>query len=451
MDPELINDLTELNKLLHFENISIRNRLLSIEKDTKFINKIHENYYSNYPKIPNERCGNWYVPEFSTTSYFKSTDGHTNNWSFSTKRLNLHLLRIIIENNGILIIDSTRRGKKIPDSLSKTIPIWISIINKIINNSEFKDTFKTPKETVSKYENDRILDKLPEFYSNIEDFLDLIKSKVNEQEIKILKPFWIYPSCKEIPIFTGNEPFHPIIMISASEKFQDGENKINGFTYVQGAGDDHELWSNGLSPKIYYQNIEKFNNLINLNDNDVEKLINEIVNNEINKKSSIISNNNLLQFWNNDDIYRVNDLLYFGKINKNIEFKYDETNYSEFSKIIILDSSFNLLINENKNKKQDIIHIFKLDSNCKKSSKLLRFKLPEIINIVKTSMDKTLILCNNGEDLSIGVIICCLNINNNKLNLSKDSIRRDFIKLLDIRKLNPQRATLNSVNSYLLS
>lgn len=33
-------------------------------------------------------------------AYFKSTDGHTNNWSFNLRRPNLHLLPILIQSRG---------------------------------------------------------------------------------------------------------------------------------------------------------------------------------------------------------------------------------------------------------------------------------------------------------------------------------------------------------------
>lgn len=33
-------------------------------------------------------------------AYFKSTDGHFSNWSFNLRRANLHLLPLIVENNG---------------------------------------------------------------------------------------------------------------------------------------------------------------------------------------------------------------------------------------------------------------------------------------------------------------------------------------------------------------
>lgn len=33
-----------------------------------------------------------------------------------------------------MIVDSTRKGKRFPDSMSKTIPIWTCVLNRAIMN-----------------------------------------------------------------------------------------------------------------------------------------------------------------------------------------------------------------------------------------------------------------------------------------------------------------------------
>lgn len=80
--------------------LSIRNRLESIQHDAVFAREVADAY--GRPLIANERCGSWYIdPELKGGSaYFKSTDGHTGVWKFSSRRLNLHLLEIIGKNDG---------------------------------------------------------------------------------------------------------------------------------------------------------------------------------------------------------------------------------------------------------------------------------------------------------------------------------------------------------------
>lgn len=36
------------------------------------------------------------------------------------------------QKGGCIIVDSTRKGKKFPDSMSKTIPIWTCVLNRAV-------------------------------------------------------------------------------------------------------------------------------------------------------------------------------------------------------------------------------------------------------------------------------------------------------------------------------
>ena len=38
------------------------------------------------------------------------------------------------QRGGCIIVDSTRKGKRFPDSMSKTIPIWTCVLNRAILN-----------------------------------------------------------------------------------------------------------------------------------------------------------------------------------------------------------------------------------------------------------------------------------------------------------------------------
>ena len=69
---------------------SLYNALRSIYEDSIFVGEISQ-LWRDLPLLANLRCGLWYSPRFHSTCYFKSTDGHNNNWSFNTSRLNLHV------------------------------------------------------------------------------------------------------------------------------------------------------------------------------------------------------------------------------------------------------------------------------------------------------------------------------------------------------------------------
>ena len=84
-------------------NLSISNRLRSIRQDAIFVERVADAY--GLPLVANERCGSWYIrPDLKAASaYFKSTDGHTGQWRFSTRRLNVHLLGLIGAKNGCVV------------------------------------------------------------------------------------------------------------------------------------------------------------------------------------------------------------------------------------------------------------------------------------------------------------------------------------------------------------
>lgn len=75
--------------------LSITNRLNSITSDSRFAISVSEAY--KLPLVANERCGSWYIPpeRKGGSVYFKSTDGHMNEWSFNLRRLNLQLLDLV--------------------------------------------------------------------------------------------------------------------------------------------------------------------------------------------------------------------------------------------------------------------------------------------------------------------------------------------------------------------
>lgn len=49
--------------------------------------------------------------------------------------------------------------------------------------------------------------------------------------------------------------FCPVICVSASKSTL--ENRSGDYSYVQGSGDDHELWGRGLSPAVFWENKTK--------------------------------------------------------------------------------------------------------------------------------------------------------------------------------------------------
>ena len=90
----------------------LHNCVCSILADQQFVRDICRLY--QLPSFANLRCGLWYLPDAQQTCYFKSTDGHTGNWAFSTTRLNVHVAFEAARHGGCVIVDATKKGKLFP-------------------------------------------------------------------------------------------------------------------------------------------------------------------------------------------------------------------------------------------------------------------------------------------------------------------------------------------------
>lgn len=490
MDANVIFSLDGVKKELRKDDRSLKNRIASILLDNQFLESEVIPMFPRFPVIPNERCGIWYCDpkKYEKTCYFKSTDGHTNQWNFSTRRLNFHLLPLLKDHSGIIIVDSTRRGKKMPDALSKTIPIWCAVLNHLMlkskeNNIDYNNLLFTPNETVSLSERSSIIEKLPKLTEQLER-LKIFDGKTmyNDFKGKLLRPIWIYPGSDILEslkdIFTGEKiasewfigqdsNFIPIILCTVSFQAQDGAEKRNGFTYLQGAGDDHELWSNGLEPDLFWAYIDQFKQSQD-SDEEIERLVDKLVlkdkmNRRLNRDFSTITQS----FPNIETITKeiqlgvvIDGLLITKQLTYNL--------IDKFSQVIILSDTVTLQDDQLTDVKS--LKIYKLRSGSKKSSKELRIKLIEIDQSIKPLLEQgsnlikpILICCNTGEDMSIGVILMLLSKyytmdwqivpKDQTISISKSTIRQHLTQIishLQGRNVNPSRATLNSVNSYLM-
>ncbi|KAI9345608.1 tRNA A64-2'-O-ribosylphosphate transferase [Obelidium mucronatum] len=260
------------------------NRLRSIKLDAAFIDQIAARFPS-LKVIPNERCGLWYIDpskrSHGQSVYFKSTDGHFGIWNFSLKRLNLHLLSVISSDSGAIIVDSTRSGKRFPDSLSKTIPIWCCVINTAVAqfrkqnklsdslSEEWDTDFHSLPSLLSPSEHQQIQSRIDQLAALLLSTPSVDLSHISSLLLKPLRPLWIAPDTNyfcNIIESSGNGgfikkawadskefEFYPVICVNASELSHDGCQRKNGFYYVQGAADDHEMWGMGLTPDLFWR------------------------------------------------------------------------------------------------------------------------------------------------------------------------------------------------------
>lgn len=243
------------------ESLDAFNRLRSIHEDSQFVLEVASRY-PEYPLVANQRCGAWYADPSKASSefaYFKSTDGHFGQWTFNLRRANLDLLSILQVSGGIVIVDSTRNGKSMPDALSKTIPLWCAVINEAIRSRDQKtDSFweihgklYTPPTRVSSSEHQQMESLVPGLAQS------LLASSFDLPRLENpLRPFWV-----TVRSSTHGLPPDclPVICVSASKQVADGiERRATTYTYIQGAADDHESWSMGLTPSMFWANQEEF-------------------------------------------------------------------------------------------------------------------------------------------------------------------------------------------------
>ncbi|KAJ2851200.1 tRNA A64-2'-O-ribosylphosphate transferase [Coemansia brasiliensis] len=251
------SDIYELAKGLRKDSRSMYNRLRSIDEDSQFVTRVSQ-MLPAYPVVANERCGVWYVdPQLSAqTAYFKSTDGHANNWKFSLRRANTHIFPLLTSHSGVILVDSTRKGKSMPDSFSRTIPIWCAVWNNamaINRGMEWDSQVHTPPSIVSLSENEQMCKLIPQFTQQLL-LSDIDVGALTGQMKKPLRPVWITRDHRlAIPPDFTDASFYPIICVSASSTEESG----NGFMYVQGAADDHELWAEHLTPQLFWQHREQ--------------------------------------------------------------------------------------------------------------------------------------------------------------------------------------------------
>ncbi|GAA5969139.1 hypothetical protein JCM11641_007481 [Rhodosporidiobolus odoratus] len=248
------------------------NRLHSIEHDADFVHDEVAPAFPDFPVVANQRAGAWYVKpeEEKAHAYFKSTDGHTGEHSFNLRRANLALLPLIKQRQGIILVDSTRRGKRFPDALSKTIPTWCAVLNRarvlllppdtansIVPLETWQEEGKlfTSPQAVGRSEHSQIEKKIEGWAQ------DLAKSAYDRSSLLMLerplRPFFVSPAStltapQSAASFTST---YPVICCSASKLAEeaDGMERARGFSYVQGSGDDHEAWSKGLTPTIFWK------------------------------------------------------------------------------------------------------------------------------------------------------------------------------------------------------
>lgn len=256
-NPSLYANLGSLRK----SALSIPHRLNSVLADARFAKEISRSY--GLPLVANERCGSWYIDPVDKvgSAYFKSTDGHHGQWDFSLRRLNLQLFPVLDHYGGAVVVDSTRRGKNMPDSFSKTVPIWVAVLNRTL----FPELPLThclqhppPPNDLGPSEVSQIEARLDGFAQSFRS-LRLDMPKLREELKRPIRLTWSVNGCVDregLDVFDSEktdplQDCHTLVLCSASRRVRGAEASEGG--YIQGAGDDSEAWAHGLTSKAFWR------------------------------------------------------------------------------------------------------------------------------------------------------------------------------------------------------
>ncbi|OAL22651.1 hypothetical protein AYO22_07209 [Fonsecaea multimorphosa] len=388
--PSLYATLKSIRK----STLSIPNRLTSILADAKFVKTISQQY--NLPLVANERCGSWYIDPTDKigSTYFKSTDGHHGQWDFSPRRLNLQLLPILAAYGGAIVVDSTRRGKNLPDAFSKTVPIWAAVINKAL----FPEIPSAHRLQAPPPPNDLGPSEISQIEARLEGFtktftkLGLDLEHLRKQLGRPVRLTWVingYPGVERgdeanLPLSSSSsalEHSHNLVLCSASRRVRGAESSEAG--YIQGAGDDSEGWSHGLTAELFWGHRER---LMETPEDELPALIEALLEEENEERGTEIAVTRILP-------------------TSNI--------YIAVGSVTSLDG-FDLIVNCQGDEGGSMSKVLWLNChNGKLGSKDLREKLPGVISVISNQLckhpqSKILITCSTGKDLSVGVAVTIL-------------------------------------------
>jgi len=437
----LSNTLSSLKR----SRLSIKNRLSSISEDSAFVQDLWQNY--GLPLVANERAGSWYIPPElkAGSAYFKSTDGHQGQWKFSTRRLNLQLFPILIKYGGCIIVDSTRRGKSMPDALSKTIPVWCTVINRVLFPREhWSHELIVPNHIVGASEKAQIEPMLARFAEDLRA-LDLNNEDLAEKLCKPIRPSFVHWG-RKIDRIEMSPRYHQVVCCSASRR-EEGDD----IDYVQGAADDTENWSNGLTATVFWTHRDYL-----VEEQSEEELAARI--------ARVLAAEAVSRTANPPSVVQVTmnaTPMYIGTIG------------SFASSLVTPTESVDGMISCDFEETEPSVndeHRMMLCLKCstgKLGSRALRTELlriePWIRNLcAETPQPKILVICDTGTDLSVGVtlaVLCrffgadgAINVDGPVQQIDKVYIKQRLAKITEQYPVaNPSRATLQSVNAFLLA
>jgi tRNA A64-2'-O-ribosylphosphate transferase len=361
--------------------------------------------------------------------------------------LNLQLLSILGDHGGAVIIDSTRRGKNLPDAFSRTVPIWVAVINRVLF-PEFDNLHDLqtppPPDDLGQSEVSQIQSRLQGFAQAFTE-LGIDTLTLRERLRRPIRLSWAihgvfqagydgdYTS-SSYGSSDGMDNYNHLVLCSASRRVRGAETSEGG--YIQGAGDDSEAWSHGLTPDLFWRHQEE---LLATPEEDLQKLIQHLLNQG---REETDGSSEAIRIAPTSNLY-----LTKGRV--------------------IEATWFDLVISCEDKSSTSSDNLLELHCRSGKlGSKDLREKLAAVTSRVSTLLRKDaksriVVTCSTGKDLSVGVtvaLLCYLFEPNGSLRLclgppevDKHIVKQRLAWITNAKPdANPSRATLQAVNSFLM-
>ena len=327
-----------------------------------------------------------------------------------------------------------------PDALSKTVPIWIAILNRLLFPDHLDAAeLRTPEDVVSRSEHARIEDRLPGFVSEAES-LQLDKQSLRALlRGKPLEPLWVSPD-SVLPASISHRSDRNIVVLCTASGRTSSERSLSN--YVQGAADDSESWALGLDAATFWKHNDQ---LLSTSEDDLPALIQSLAGESntqaVSRKPVLIKPTTNIWISNNAAA---------------------ESYYAEFDFIVSCsEPPIESLVQKMKSR-----YVRLTCTAGKVGSRQLRAELHKLQSLLRdlSSSSKILVTCISGRDLAVGVALAliCLCCSEDGALRSSDSqipapgLNKATIKhrlswiMVSMPDAAPSRATLQSVNAFLL-
>lgn len=329
-----------------------------------------------------------------------------------------------------------------PDALSKTVGIWIVILNRLLfPDRTDSHELMTPNEVVSDSEHSQMEERLDRFVEEARG-LDLNLEELRGKVEKPMCPYWVTPatSLGSLSKLANGDSFATVVLCVASSRPSIGVR--DDPNYVQGAADDHEAWSCGLTAPLFWRNREV---LLATAEDDLPAKITELLGTSSGEKDVSLA-----------IMIRPTASIFVG----------DETTVGQamttMDALVYCGPEVDPDVRTRIEKRGGtVIHL--PCTSGKNGSRQLRTSLPNLEDLAKTNRPdpKVLIAGPDSKDMVVGAalaIICSFVDENGKLDCIN---RQPTANKVEIKKrlswitvskpdAAPSRATLQSVNSYLM-